>query len=281
MRLDPRRLWRLVVRHAEDNQYHRRFHEEFWDIRALAEHNLKVFLENTLDDAVIEIVGRAFSINVYGLPDGFVVPDSNYSGVWDDIRLQTMDIVVDPRPYYGERFSIRLPTPTIREFHSPTSMRDYILRIVGYIRDHLASMGGGGLGGVERDYLRRQSAWVDISRYVSAFDIDIASISDYLHKENKKAKELLLSHCSESQVEEYNNRMSITVIGGETGTTYRLRKASQINVDVMDGDKRLYKLCTVADPEHNSGLPIEDQLLAQKTLIELNESEFLRIAKKW
>ena len=157
-------------------------------------------------------------------------------------------------------------------------MRDYILIIVEYIRNHFASVGG--ISDLSR--AERVDPWVDFPNYADDFDRSIAKFTKYvLRKENKRAKELLLLHCSESQIEEYNNSMSITVIGGETGTAYRLRKASQINVDVMDGDKRLYKLCTVADPEHNSGLPIEDQLLAQKTLIELNEREFLRIAKRW
>jgi hypothetical protein len=47
----------------------------------------------------------------------------------------------------------------------------------------------------------------------------------------------------------------------------------------MNGDRVEYKLCTVNDPEYE--VPIEDQLLAQKTMIELNEAEFLETAIRW
>lgn len=96
---------------------------------------------------------------------------------------------------------------------------------------------------------------------------------------SQKARELLLDHCNKKQQSDYKKNEWFIVKGKKN--VYRIRKASQINVDVLDkkGDVK-YKLCTVPD-KNNSGLPIEDQLLAQKTLIELNEQQFLDIAIRW
>jgi hypothetical protein len=95
----------------------------------------------------------------------------------------------------------------------------------------------------------------------------------------KRALELLLSHCTEQQKRDYKQHQWFIVKGKRN--KYRIRKASQINVDVLNKHNEvLYKLCTVPD-RANCEIPIEDQLLAQKSLIELNEKEFLEIAKRW
>ena len=99
--------------------------------------------------------------------------------------------------------------------------------------------------------------------------------------QNPRAEKLLLSQCDDAQKKQYKKHNWIIVYGHDTGTKYRIRHDSQINVDVLDGDTVLYRLCTVADIILNGRMPIEDNMLAQKTLIELNECEFLDKAIRW
>ena len=62
------------------------------------------------------------------------------------------------------------------------------------------------------------------------------------------------------------------------GLLCRVKK--EINIEVMLNGKPIHRLCTTPD-RHSFNVPIEDQLLAQKTLIELREKAFLEVARKW
>lgn len=96
-------------------------------------------------------------------------------------------------------------------------------------------------------------------------------------KENKKAKELLLSCLTKQQKKQYEKHNWFIVRGSETGLVYRINRKSQINVDLMDGDVVVKRLCTVPDEY----VPIEDHLLAQKLMLETDEMDFLSRAIEW
>lgn len=93
----------------------------------------------------------------------------------------------------------------------------------------------------------------------------------------QKATDLLLNWLSEEQKQSYLENKTFIVIGGETGTKYRIRSESQINIDVLTGKLQGKRLCIVSQ----TYTPVEDQLLAQKLLIENNEDYFLEVADVW
>jgi hypothetical protein len=65
------------------------------------------------------------------------------------------------------------------------------------------------------------------------------------------------------------------VIGGDTGTRYRIRLRNQLNVEALDkSGRRLRMLCFMP----KGHLPVGDMLLGQKIALELFEREVLRIA---
>jgi hypothetical protein len=65
------------------------------------------------------------------------------------------------------------------------------------------------------------------------------------------------------------------VIGGDTGTRYRIHVGDQMNVEAVDGyGRRMHSLCFLP----KGHLPTADTMLAQKIALELFEEEALRIA---
>lgn len=88
-----------------------------------------------------------------------------------------------------------------------------------------------------------------------------------------RAKALLLRLLAPDQRETFERDGSFEVLGRSTGARYRIRSARQINIDDLTNGR---KLCYVT-PE----VPLCDQLVAQKLLIEGDEKEFLRVAKAW
>jgi hypothetical protein len=65
------------------------------------------------------------------------------------------------------------------------------------------------------------------------------------------------------------------VIGGDTGTRYRIHLRNQLNVEALDKHgKQLRMLCFMP----KGHLPVGDTMLAQKIALELFENEALRIA---
>jgi len=66
------------------------------------------------------------------------------------------------------------------------------------------------------------------------------------------------------------------VIGGDTGTRYRIHVGDQMNVEALDRHgRRMHSLCFLP----KGHLPIADTMLAQKIALELFEKETLRIAR--
>jgi choline dehydrogenase-like flavoprotein len=94
-----------------------------------------------------------------------------------------------------------------------------------------------------------------------------------------RARGLLLENLSPEQRETFEANGWFIVEGGRTKTRYRVNGRSyQGNIDVLRGhDSRVtHRLCGHA-PSH---IPLGDQLLAQKIMLELAEDDFLRIANR-
>lgn len=268
-----------------------------------ARENFHEFLEDVLDYYLdlnipsILGIGRhqvGFDIRVY-LPDGYQFQSDRVCWLSSDepeyVQSDVMSISVDSRQF--RPFRVELPVPYDNIFHNPRDMWAYINRVgrilLSHVRQNDRNSGSrarerienDGWGGfvVPREHAERIIEWAcdrgyeetpeqKRAREIRAEEARVAS---------QKALELLLSHCDEQQRADYEANKWFIVHGRKN--RYRIRKANQINVDVLDKRGNVkYKLCTVPD---SSGLPIEDQLLAQKTLIELNEKQFLDVAIKW
>jgi len=93
-----------------------------------------------------------------------------------------------------------------------------------------------------------------------------------------RAGELLLNHLTPQQRETYAKNGWFIVEGGKTKTKYRIRGGTLVaNIDVLDRrDRSTHRLCGHAQ----SHIPMGDQLLAQKIMLELAEDEFLRLANR-
>jgi hypothetical protein len=88
---------------------------------------------------------------------------------------------------------------------------------------------------------------------------------------------LLKENLSPSQLEQFQRRGYFDVIGGDTGKRYRIWRGSQMNVERLDGKGRcVFRLCFY--PEGR--LALGDIMLAQKTALELYESEAVMVANK-
>lgn len=86
---------------------------------------------------------------------------------------------------------------------------------------------------------------------------------------------LLKDNLTPEQRQSYETNRYFDVKGGESGTTYRIRHGRQMNIDVLDEKgKRRNGLCFLPV----GGLVAGDCMLAQKTALELYESEALKVA---
>jgi hypothetical protein len=87
---------------------------------------------------------------------------------------------------------------------------------------------------------------------------------------------LLLSSLSPAQRQQFLEHSYFDVVGGDTGTRYRIRDQHFFNVDELDeqGSGQRRQLCFA--PAGN--LPVGDMMLAQKLALELIESETILIA---
>lgn len=90
----------------------------------------------------------------------------------------------------------------------------------------------------------------------------------------ERARALLLSHLTTEQRETFETNGWFVVEGGRSGYRYKVRGQSYVgNVERVD-DRAVF--CAHCD----SSLPLGDQLLAQKMMLECAEDEFLRIANR-
>lgn len=88
---------------------------------------------------------------------------------------------------------------------------------------------------------------------------------------------LLKEWLSPAQRAEYEKLKHFEVRGGDTGTRYRIRHGTQMNIEQLDNDgRRVCGWCFL--PE--GGLVAGDVMLAQKIALETNEKAALKVANK-
>ncbi len=93
-----------------------------------------------------------------------------------------------------------------------------------------------------------------------------------------KARGLLLKHLTPEQQETYEKNKWFVVEGGRSKKKYQLHPAVAGNVLEMSEDNKrsIYRYCCHCD----HSIPLEDNLLAQKLMLEAHEDEFLRLANR-
>jgi hypothetical protein len=92
----------------------------------------------------------------------------------------------------------------------------------------------------------------------------------------KRAHALLLEHLTPQQRETFEKNKWFIVEGGKTGKRFKIFSNGYAgNVHELDAhDRMVNRLCCHANP----GIPLEDQLLTQKVLLEWDEEHFYRTA---
>ena len=91
----------------------------------------------------------------------------------------------------------------------------------------------------------------------------------------ERASRLLLSNLSPIQHQQFTRYGNFEVIGGDTGTRYRIREGYFLNIERLDKDGRRTQLLCFG-PRGN--LPMGDVLLAQKLALELFETDAVGVA---
>ena len=117
-----------------------------------------------------------------------------------------------------------------------------------------------------------------LERTMAARQQEIAEYEQKRKSAHDRAKELLLGKLTPVQREAFIKNGFFVVEGGRTKTKYRIRSNSYAgNIDVLnDANNIIYRLCV-----HCAGdIPLEDHLLAQKTMLELAEDDIVRLANR-
>jgi hypothetical protein len=116
--------------------------------------------------------------------------------------------------------------------------------------------------------LLRQLWW----RIVSLLSVDHRS-APY-----QRGLELLKANLTADQLNDFLTYRCFDVVGASSGTTYRIRLAGAMNVEVLDQDGwRIGRLCFFPEGQLVDG----DIVLAQKVALEAFESEALAIANRF
>jgi len=96
------------------------------------------------------------------------------------------------------------------------------------------------------------------------------------HREaHERGIQFLTQNLSPTQREQYERHGYFDVIGGETTKRYRIHHGNQMNVEQLDQNGRRTRLLCFMP---RGGLPVGDIMLAQKTALELFESDAVRVA---
>ena len=91
----------------------------------------------------------------------------------------------------------------------------------------------------------------------------------------RRGVDLLLANLTPEQRRQYRRERNFDVVGGQSGTRYRLWHCFQQNIEELDGNgRRRWVWCF----HPRETLVLGDVLLAQKTALELFENEAIRIA---
>lgn len=91
---------------------------------------------------------------------------------------------------------------------------------------------------------------------------------------NNRAEELLFSFIGKDRAKQYQERKFFEVV--VNGKTYRIYKGRSMNVQLVEGEKKLVTYC--AHP--NAFVPDGDTMLAQYLMLTTDEKKFLEIANK-
>jgi hypothetical protein len=91
-----------------------------------------------------------------------------------------------------------------------------------------------------------------------------------------KARAILEAHLLPEQLEEFRTSNEFHVLGAD-GFEYLLTEAQQHNVFRIEGGRRTFEYCIVT----HGFLPVYDQMLAQKLLLQANPEMFHRITNTW
>lgn len=93
-----------------------------------------------------------------------------------------------------------------------------------------------------------------------------------------RAKELLFEHLTPKQRETFDKNGWFVVEGGRSKQTYRINiHSSSGNIEIMQGRRATHRLCCHCSDRL---IPLHDQLLAQKLMLEFAEDDFLRLANR-
>jgi hypothetical protein len=91
-----------------------------------------------------------------------------------------------------------------------------------------------------------------------------------------RALALLKANLSPEQLQQFEHEGAFDVVGGDTGSRYRILEGRIMNVQRFD--RGGWQTCFCFEPQGR--LPIGDVLLAQKLALELFETEALNTANK-
>ena len=93
----------------------------------------------------------------------------------------------------------------------------------------------------------------------------------------ERSIQLLISNLSPLQRAQYLTLGYFEVTGSDTGKRYRIRHGHQLNIEELDRNgRRISVLCFLP----GGGVPVGDVMLAQKTALEVFESDAIRVAHR-
>jgi hypothetical protein len=123
-----------------------------------------------------------------------------------------------------------------------------------------------------------QSLRQSVRDLVRFFSADVPSPLARQMEAKRRSIQLLKQNLSPTQREQYERLGHFEVIGGYSGSRYRIRHGHQMNVERLDKNgRRVGLLCFM--PEGN--LPVGDVMLAQKMALEFCESDAIWLANKF
>lgn len=133
-----------------------------------------------------------------------------------------------------------------------------------------------------RDFFVPQSMRTVDGRFYVDFGANSFSFGGSIEVGTKEAQtrglQLLKDNLTPEQRDSYEKNKYFDVKGGESGTTYRIRHGRQMNIEVLNGKgQRDHGICFLPIGSLVAG----DCMLAQKTALELYESEALKIANRF
>jgi hypothetical protein len=115
-------------------------------------------------------------------------------------------------------------------------------------------------------------------RTVSLVSDAIAINDGHRSVASKRGLELLKANLTADQLNDFLTYRCFDVVGGSSGTTYRIRLAGAMNVEEVNPRGRcIRRLCFVPEGRLVDG----DVMLAQKVALEAFEAEALAIANKF